>query len=382
MIRLKTLLQESLLEQGSKSKLRILFVGDDNMKFARSVLKRLDAIGTVLNYRGTTSEQILKQVRRRINDTYDVVVIMASSYDGAPGKAKGAIKNLQEAFKTAKQFGAQVIAISNPSKSYLTKDDAKYKDHGYPSNDEIGAWVNNQTISDSVIDVNSLDSKYLTSDHTSLNIDAQKMIVSKLNDIITGMNIKPKSAVLDKSKTTSKTKTDNDSEDAVDATNVAGAAAVGAARGVSSSDSNIDVTKGEMGTPKQIFDLLIAKGLSPAGAAGILGNMKIESNFKTNALGDSGTSVGLVQWHASRKDRLMSWAKESGLDPMSINGQIEYLWWELTNKFTRLTDTLKTISDPYEAAYQFAKQFERPATIAKSRMQGAQQYFDEFNKTK
>jgi len=165
MIRLKTLLQESLLEQSSKNKLRILFIGDDNMKFARAVLKRLDAVGVVLNYRGTTSQQILKQVKRRINDTYDVVVIMASSYDGAPGKTNIAIKNLQEAFKTAKQFGARLIAISNPSKSYLTKDDAKYKDHGYPSNDEIGAWVNNQTISDSVIDVNSLDSKYLTSDH-------------------------------------------------------------------------------------------------------------------------------------------------------------------------------------------------------------------------
>jgi hypothetical protein len=47
-----------------------------------------------------------------------------------------------------------------------------------------------------------------------------------------------------------------------------------------------------------------------------------------------------------------------------------------------LADTLKTISDPWDAAYQFAKQFERPANIAQSRMQGAQQYFDEFNKTK
>jgi len=380
MIRLKTLLQESLLEQATKSKLRILFVGDDNMKFARTVLKRLDAIGNVLNYRGTTSAQILKQVNRRINDMYDVVVIMASSYDGAPGKAQGAIKNLQEAFKIAKQFGARVIAISNPSKSYLTKDDAKYKDHGYPSNDEIGAWVNNQTISDSTIDVNSLDSKYLASDHISLNVDAQKMIVSKLNDTIIGMNIKPKNASAEKEK--EKSSTDKDSKDGDAATSSVSGAAVGGAVGASSANSNIDVTKGEMGTPKQIFDLLVAKGLSAAGAAGILGNMKIESNFKTNALGDSGTSVGLVQWHASRKDRLMSWTKERGLDPMSINGQIEYLWWELTNKFTRLTDTLKTISDPDEAAYQFAKQFERPAVIAKSRMQGAQQYFDEFNKTK
>ncbi len=371
MIRLKTLLQESLLEQSSKNKLRILFIGDDNMKFARAVLKRLDAVGVVLNYRGTTSQQILKQVKRRINDTYDVVVIMASSYDGAPGKTNIAIKNLQEAFKTAKQFGARLIAISNPSKSYLTKDDAKYKDHGYPSNDEIGAWVNNQTISDSVIDVNSLDSKYLTSDHASLNIDAQKMIVSKLNDIITGMNIKPKSAEIEKDKTTKDS--DSDSDDTTDTKK---------STKVASSDSDIDVTKGEMGTPKQIFDLLVAKGLSPAGAAGILGNMKIESDFRTNALGDSGTSIGLVQWHASRKDRLMSWAKENGLDPMSINGQIEYLWWELTNKFSKLTDTLKTISDPYEAAYQFAKQFERPATISRSRMLGAQQYFEKFNETK
>ena len=366
MIRLTTLLNEALREQTKDDALRILFVGDENMRFAKSIIKQLQAEGSVYNFKGTTASQILKIIKSRDINKYNVVVIMASSHDGAPGKSKAAISNLSEAFNIVKRSGAKLIAISNPTKSFLTKDDRNYKDHGYPSNDEIGTWVNQQTISDETIDVNSLGAKYLAPNHVSLNNAAQKYIAKNLLALVGELNIEPK----------------DDVETAADTKSVAATKSSAAATAADVTDTGVtvDVTKGEMATPKQVFDFLVGKGLSPAGAAGILGNMKAESNFKTGALGDSGTSVGLVQWHASRKDRLMSWAKEKGLDPMSVNGQLEYLWWELTNKFSRLTNLLKTIQDPYEAAYQFAKQFERPAVIAKTRMIGAEQYFDIFNK--
>ena len=191
MIRLTKLLSEALLEQRDKERLRILFVGDDNLRFARSLMKALNATGTINNFKGTTAAQILKIVKRQINESYDVVVIMASSYDGAPGKSRIAIKNLEEAFNLAKQYDAKLIAISNPSKSYLTTKDAKYKEHEYPSNDEIGTWVNNQTISDATIDVNSLDSKYLASDRATLNVNAQKYIIGQLKNMILGFDITP-----------------------------------------------------------------------------------------------------------------------------------------------------------------------------------------------
>ena len=107
--------------------------------------------------------------------------------------------------------------------------------------------------------------------------------------------------------------------------------------------------------------------------------MKIESNFKTSVLGDNGTSIGLCQWHFERKDKLFSWAKENGHDPVSTNGQLEYLWWELGTSFSKLKSDLKIIQDPQAAAYQFAKEFERPKNISANRSVYAQQYFNEYN---
>ena len=141
----------------------------------------------------------------------------------------------------------------------------------------------------------------------------------------------------------------------------------------------IQLTDGEIVDAMNVIRFLVDKGLSAAGAAGIAGNMKIESNFKTAVLGDNGTSIGLCQWHMGRKDKLFSWAKENGHDPLSTKGQLEYLWWELTTLFSRLTSDLKIIQDPQAAAYQFAKEFEVPAQISEMRMTYAQQYFDKYD---
>ena len=141
----------------------------------------------------------------------------------------------------------------------------------------------------------------------------------------------------------------------------------------------IQLTDGEIVDAMNVIRFLVDKGLSAAGAAGIAGNMKIESNFKTAVLGDNGKSIGLCQWHMGRKDKLFSWAKENGHDPLSTKGQLEYLWWELTTLFSRLTSDLKIIQDPQAAAYQFAKEFEVPAQISEMRMTYAQQYFDKYD---
>jgi len=143
----------------------------------------------------------------------------------------------------------------------------------------------------------------------------------------------------------------------------------------------IQLTDGEIVDAMNVMRFLIDKGLSAAGAAGIAGNMKIESNFKTAVLGDNGTSIGLCQWHMDRKDKLFSWAEENGYDPLSTKGQLEYLWWELTTLFSRLTSDLKIIEDPYAAAEEFAKKFEVPKHISTNRMEYAQEYFDKYNST-
>ena len=77
-----------------------------------------------------------------------------------------------------------------------------------------------------------------------------------------------------------------------------------------------------------VWTFLKGKGLSDEAAAGVMGNMQQESNFSTTAVGDGGTSYGLIQWHAGRKDNLYNYCKQHGYDVNSLEGQLNFLWEE------------------------------------------------------
>lgn len=352
---------------------RVLFVGDDETKtkksYAKQVTSAMKLNSNILAFNGITNAQIAKIIRRVISPEYSIVTIMASSHDGGPGKTNNAIRNLTSAINAAKRYGAKVIVISNPTKRYLKKTDKMYKDHEYPSNDEIGNWVNNQDLSDATIDANSFRKSNFEIDNYHLNDSGQEDIALQWISIV-----EPLQSILKKKLETGPKV--SDTKDTTVATTTAVTLPVALAANI---DMDIDVSKGKRVTPSRIYDFLIDKGLSPAGAAGILGNMYIESGFKTGALGDSGSSLGLVQWHASRKKRLIQRAKDQGVDPLSIDFQLEHLWWDLTTNFSSLTNTLKTIKDPEEAAYMFADIFENPTVIQSSRKIAARQYYNMFS---
>ena len=218
MILLKTLLQEAA--DDLKPKLSVLFVGDGEVtapdSFAKQITKTLDIKSKIVGFKNATSLQIYKLVKsmlptqkktvdsdddsdnpwfgpifaKKTAPKYDIITIMAGGSDGAPGKERRAIRDLNLAFQLAKNSGAKLIAISNPTKSYLETDDALYKDHGYPSNDAIGIWVNNQTISDAVIDVNSMSKNNFAQDHVQLSANAQRDIANEWKSILSSFNLK------------------------------------------------------------------------------------------------------------------------------------------------------------------------------------------------
>ena len=55
--------------------------------------------------------------------------------------------------------------------------------------------------------------------------------------------------------------------------------------------------------PNEIKSYLSSKGLDPNQVAGIMANIKAESSFDSGAMGDNGTSGGLVQHHDSKQDK-------------------------------------------------------------------------------
>lgn len=191
MIRLIKLLKEAEGDAKSTSS-KLLFVGDAETRVAQSyanqILHETGADGRIIAWKGMTTAQILRVIKRADLKNYGVITIMAPNSE--PGKSKIAIRNLAEAFKVAKESGARVIAISNTSKSYLRPTDSSYKPEGDIDNEQLGTWVNNQTITDAVIDVNSLNQQYLRNDRMRLNLDGQKYIAEKWKSIAKSMNIK------------------------------------------------------------------------------------------------------------------------------------------------------------------------------------------------
>lgn len=78
----------------------------------------------------------------------------------------------------------------------------------------------------------------------------------------------------------------------------------------------------------QVWSFFAGKGLQPHQIAAIMGNVSAESAFDPHAVGDSGTSFGLFQHHASRGQGLLSAVGgQAGLG--NIEGQLEYVWKKL-----------------------------------------------------
>ena len=119
-------------------------------------------------------------------------------------------------------------------------------------------------------------------------------------------------------------------------------------------------------TPQeQMFNYLKSKGFNNAAICAILANVQHESNFSTTALGDGGTSYGICQWHNGRWTNLKNYCNNKGLDWHTMEGQLEYLVYELENKYPGVYNKLKSVPNTsqgaYDAAYTWTVDFEIPA---------------------
>ena len=140
---------------------------------------------------------------------------------------------------------------------------------------------------------------------------------------------------------------------------------------VISIDSNGKITVGEhktvsTGNSNQdyIYNYLSSKGFNDAAISGIMANLEHESGFRTDALGDGGTSYGICQWHNGRWDNLNSFCSQNGYDSSSLDGQLEFLLYELQTGYSGVYDTLKSVPNTsqgaYDAAYKWTTDFEIP----------------------
>lgn len=106
---------------------------------------------------------------------------------------------------------------------------------------------------------------------------------------------------------------------------------------------------------------LKANGFSTNGTIALMTNIYYESSFdytSYTANDNGGPSYGLCQWHNERYTNLQNSYPNNY---NTIEGQIQYLIYELENGYSGLYNNLLDGSlEPSELTYQFCKNFERP----------------------
>lgn len=130
----------------------------------------------------------------------------------------------------------------------------------------------------------------------------------------------------------------------------------------------IDAVTSNANEPKVYNFLTGTMGLNSAAACGIMANIKAESGFRTTAVGDNGTSYGLCQWHNGRWTNLNNFCSNNGYDPSTVEGQMNFLWYELRNSYKGVWNKVNTVANTkdgaYDAAYYWCYNFEIPANRA------------------
>ena len=86
------------------------------------------------------------------------------------------------------------------------------------------------------------------------------------------------------------------------------------------------------------FNFFVSKGLSHVQAAGVVGNLMQESSVNANAIQyGGGPGRGIAQWSvggrwdSSYHDNVAWYAAAHGESRWSLNAQLNFIWYELTN---------------------------------------------------
>lgn len=128
-------------------------------------------------------------------------------------------------------------------------------------------------------------------------------------------------------------------------------------------------------------------GYSDAASCGIIANIAYETGWKFDPdAGNPKRCYGLIQWLGGRLRNLKSWCEENGRDYSTIQGQLDFMDWELQNDdpygtYECLMDCENDADGAYEAGRYFCYWYERPNNkkeASKWRGNEARKYFNKL----
>ena len=149
----------------------------------------------------------------------------------------------------------------------------------------------------------------------------------------------------------------------------------------SGGQSNYALPKGKSISSNEAIDYLVKKGMTPAQAAGVVGNLLQESTLNSGAHNKAENAYGLAQWRGSRLADLQSFAASQGKSIDDVNTQLDFIMHELRGKESKAGQMLFASKTADEAAYNFGKYYERPKTVEQSRLSYATQSLAQYKPT-
>lgn len=123
--------------------------------------------------------------------------------------------------------------------------------------------------------------------------------------------------------------------------------------------------KGENGSAQKAMDFFMSRGYTKEQAAGIVGNLKVESaTFSTIDVGDKnrpeGPSIGIAQWDPKRQADFKRIFKKD-IKEASFEEQLAFIDWELNNTEAAAGQKLRGAKSAEEAALMIDAFYERSA---------------------
>ena len=98
-------------------------------------------------------------------------------------------------------------------------------------------------------------------------------------------------------------------------------------------------------------------GVNDAALAGVLANLQGESGFNPHKIGDSGEAYGLCQWQGARLNQMVEYCEEHGYNPVSLEGQLNFLIHDLKNNYIYAYDQVRLCEDSENGALQATYNF-------------------------
>ena len=147
-------------------------------------------------------------------------------------------------------------------------------------------------------------------------------------------------------------------------------------------ESDVEVSKDEMENANNAMRMLMTSGFTKEAAAGICGNIYVESNhWNLYAIGDNGKAFGLCQWRGTRRKLL---EKRSNSTRPSFEQQIDFIRFEWFTKPSEGGDSaynyrkeLLAAKTPDGAAEIVCNRYERPSVPHMSeRKERAKKYYN------